>query len=139
MVIIILLILFVPISRGTYKNTGVKFSDSDYPFQSHERSYITLQGMSEVRFMAGEKTQEFKFLNVESNKCIMNVVFTMPNGEILFRADNIKPSFGLKQVVLNHTLEVGTYENCEIEIECFSVTNKSRINGAVMNVTLFVD
>lgn len=138
-VIVLITVFFIPFVHGAQKNTGVKFDNSSQSPKAYKQSYITLQGMSEVKFKAGTKIQEFEFLNVESNKCTMDIVFTMPDGEVLFEAHDIKPSFGLKEVTLNRTLEAGTYEDCNIEVECFSIGNKSRINGAIMNVTLFVE
>ena len=118
-------------------SSGVRFSNSKTAAMA-ETSYITIQGFSELHFSANEITQDFKFQNPKDNDCYMNIIFCLPDGEVLFFIGNIHPSYGIEQVELNRELDAGTYENCKLYIKCFSFADNRELNGATMTINLYV-
>lgn len=81
-------------------SSGVRYTDSIIATKA-ETSYITIQGFSELHFSANEITQDFKFQNPNDNDCYMNIIFCLPDGEVLFFIGNIQPSYGIEQVEFN--------------------------------------
>ena len=118
-------------------SSGVRYTDSKIATKA-ETSYITIQGFSELHFSANEITQDFKFQNPNDNDCYMNIIFCLPDGEVLFFIGNIQPSYGIEQVELNRVLDAGTYENCKLYIKCFSFADNRELNGATMAINLYV-
>lgn len=99
---------------------------------------IMIFGFSELHMVSGKKTQEFAFYNKNSNNCYMNIELLLPDGEQLFEIKRIEPGYGIQQVQLNKVLENNDYLGCRFIIKCFSMENETELNGATMNVNLYV-
>jgi len=99
---------------------------------------ITIQGFSEFHAKSDEVTQEFTFCNPKDNNCYMDIEFLLPDGTKLFEVKRIEPRYVIKKVEFLKTLKNGIYENCTFNINCYSMNDDSKLNGAAMNVTLYV-
>lgn len=136
LIIIIALLTFTcsTLSKKPTKS-GVLINTKTEKFESH---YVTLNGFSEINFKSGETIQDFNFVNPAKNRCYMNIRLVTPDSKTLFEVKRIEPGYSISEVQLNRTLNVGEYSGCKFVIDCFSIQDGAQLNGATMNIILYV-
>ena len=68
----------------------------------------------------------------------MNIRLVTPDSKTLFEVKRIEPGYSISEVQLNRTLNVGEYSGCKFVIDCFSIQDGAQLNGATMNIILYV-
>ena len=99
---------------------------------------ISIHGFSEVHMKSGELELTFDFYNPKTNDCYMDIELLLPDGKSLFEIKRIEPGYGIKEIQLKDVLENGDYLNCQFLIKCYSMADGSQLNGAAMNVNLYM-
>lgn len=122
-------------SKGTNKS-GVLLTNEGR--ENIQLKPITIQGFSEFHAKSDEVTQDFTFCNPKDNNCYMDIEFLLPDGTKLFEVKRIEPRYVIKKVEFLKTMKDGIYENCTFNINCYSMNDDTKLNGATMNVTLYV-
>lgn len=136
-VIILAFIMFTCICLFEKTNkSGVLLESGDA--QKVLNQYVLVKGYSELYFNSDEEIQEFDFSNPKTNDCYMNISFSMPDGQLLFKVERIEPGYGIKEVQLNKVLKNGNYLGCKFVVDCYSMQDDSQLNGATMSIDLYV-
>lgn len=135
-IIIVLLFALSSVNSKNINKSGILLTDEGR--ENIQLKPITIQGFSEFHAKSDEVTQEFTFCNPKDNNCYMDIEFLLPDGTKLFEVKRIEPRYVIKKVEFLKTLKNGIYENCTFNINCYSMNDDSKLNGAAMNVTLYV-
>lgn len=102
-----------------------------------EDGKILLPGYERMVMSANTKEQELNVGNPSDNDCYFVIVLKLADGTELFTSDYLKPGEGLKQVTINQELKTGEYQ-AVIEYRCYSMEDKSTLNGGSCEFTLIV-
>ena len=135
-IIIVLLFALVSTNSKSVNKSGVLLTNEGR--ENIQLKPITIQGFSEFHAKSDEVTQDFTFCNPKDNNCYMDIEFHLPDGTKLFEVKRIEPRYVIKKVEFLKTMKDGIYENCTFNINCYSMNDNRKLNGATMNVTLYV-
>lgn len=98
---------------------------------------IDIPGFDKITFKADSEKQNILFYNPDKNNCYFQISIIMEDGSVLWKSDLIKPSEKIESIELNRKLETGSF-SATIKYDCFSIKDKSSLNGAEVKVTIDV-
>ena len=116
-----------------------------------ENPNIAIPGYESLTFTAGKKKQSVDFYNPDENTCYFRISLVLKgetdtaNGEegnageetVLWTSDFIEPGEHVKSIKLSKELENGEY-TATLKYECFSLKDKTPLNGSNIELTLNV-
>lgn len=102
-----------------------------------EAGKILLPGYSSMEMKAGTVEQTVSIGNPSKNNCYFVIVLKLEDGTELFTSDYLKPGEGLNDITLKQTLEPGE-KTAVIEYQCYSLEDKSPLNGGSSEFELIV-
>ena len=139
---IMLVIIFVLVGYWHFNepldSNGVKWNGKQKIKVEKEVNYISIPGFNQLSFKRHTKTQKVNLYNPSENSCTMSMAMVLPDGTVLWAADNIQPGNGFYEIELNTELDSGTYNDCILNIRCYD-KNGTELNGGKMSFTLFVN
>lgn len=101
-------------------------------------SGITLPGYTSITFPAGARRVEVILPNPTNNPCYFRYTLTLKEtGEQIYQSGLIPPGMAVTEIKLSHALKRGDY-TLHIEIETFSLTDRTPMNGGTQDVPLSV-
>ena len=112
---------------------------------------IAIPGYESLEFTAGKEKQSVDFYNPDENTCFFRISLVVKdetdtaNGEegnageetVLWTSDMIESGEHVKSIKLDKELESGEYAAI-LKYECFSLKDKTPLNGADIKLTLDV-
>ena len=98
---------------------------------------IQIPGYQEMVFKADEKEQSVNIGNPEGNNCYFKITLKVQDGDKLFTSGYLQPGEGFEKVELDKTLKAGEYTGI-IQYQCYSLEDKSVLNGASSEFQLIV-
>lgn len=87
---------------------------------------------------AGDIIQEISLHNPAENPCYFVITIALPDGTGIYRSGMIEPGQKTSEIKLAQPLEAGTYKEAILQYSCYSVKDKTPMNGADMKFTLEV-
>ena len=113
---------------------------------------ISIPGYESLEFKAGKEKQSVDFYNPDENTCFFRISLVVKdetdtaNGEegnageetVLWTSDFIEPGEHVKSIKLSKELESGEYAAI-LKYECFSLKDKTPLNGSNVELTLNVN
>ncbi len=144
-VVAVCILVGVGVAVGSLLGQGQ--SDVDKNAEEHEwippsgsanADGITLPGYSSIVLPAGEKTVQMVLPNPSDNPCYFRFTMTLKDtGEVLYTSGLIPPGMAVKQIKLSRALQKGDY-TLQIQVETFSLEERTPMNGGVQEVSLSV-
>ena len=102
-----------------------------------EEKGILIPGYTSMVMKANTKEQTVSIGNPADNDCIFVIVLKLEDGTKLFESQELKPGEGLENITLDQELEAGEYQ-AVIEYKCYSLEDKSPLNGGSAEFKLYV-
>lgn len=100
---------------------------------------ILITGFEKMRLTAGTYSQECDLLyNSAANDCSIIFSLYLPDGEVFFVSDPVKPGERVEHMEIDRRLEAGTYEGCRMLCDCYDSETETTLNGAEATFTLEV-
>ena len=113
---------------------------------------IAIPGYESLEFKAGKEKQSVDFYNPDENTCFFRISLVIKdetdtaNGEegnageetVLWTSDMIEPGEHVKSIKFDKELECGEYAAI-LKYECFSLKDKTPLNGSNVELTLNVN
>ena len=117
-----------------------------------ENSNISIPGYESLEFKAGKTKQSVDFYNPDDNTCFFRISLVIKYGAdtangkegnvgeetVLWTSEMIEPGEHVKSIKLNKELESGEYAAI-LKYECFSLKDKTPLNGSNVELTLNVN
>ncbi len=97
---------------------------------------IDIPGYESLSFKAGSLSQKVNLKNPQTNDCYF-VLSLIINSETLWTSDYIEPGEAVKKLTLTRALEKGEYD-AVLHYDCFTLNDKTPLNGAEINLKLNV-
>ncbi len=102
-----------------------------------DSSNINIPGYEALDFKAGETKQDSRFHNPAENACYFRLTLTL-DGETLWQSDYIAPGEKVGEITLSRALDKGEYQ-AKLNYECFTLQDKSPLNGAEIDLAINVN
>ena len=101
-----------------------------------ENGKITIPGISGLNFAANTINQSVNFYNPKSNNCYFQISICLSDDTMIYQSDLIKPNETIKDIQLNQELQRGLYKHCYLVYDCFSLNDKSPLNGSRITIEI---
>lgn len=75
--------------------------------------------------------------NPADNNCYFVIILRLEDGTKLYESEYLKPGEGLNEITMEQELESGEYQAI-IEYKCYSLEDKSSLNGGSAQFNLIV-
>ena len=98
---------------------------------------IDIPGFEKLSFKAGLKKQSVNFFNPKENSCYFQMTLLTEDGNILWKSEVIEPGESINELQLNKELGQGSFPAI-LRYDCFSLEDKSALNGAEVKITIDV-
>lgn len=100
---------------------------------------IDIPGFDAMNLQAGTTKQKVNLYNPPQNTCYFKISIFLNDGTKLWQSKLIEPGKAVYNITLNRALSTGTYENCTLKYECFSMDKEqSPLNGSEIAFTMNV-
>ncbi|MBQ2934095.1 MAG: hypothetical protein IJE02_05755 [Clostridia bacterium] len=141
-VIIVIVILSLRGCNGTTPNDNNNSSDttSDKVLDftpAEERKSIQIPAVTGIYMRAGQLNQTVDFYNPKENNCYFVISLYLSDDTLIYKSDMIAPAEYIKEITLLQELKRGIYRNCRLVYNCYSLDNKTQLNGS--NVVLEIN
>ena len=141
-VIIVIVILSLRGCNGTTpknnNNSSNTASDKVLDFTpAPENKSIQIPAITGIYMRAGELKQTVDFYNPQENNCYFVISLYLSDDTLIYKSDMIAPAEHIKEITLLQELKRGIYRNCRLVYNCYSLDNKTQLNGS--NVVLEIN
>ena len=140
-VIIVIVILSLRGCNGTTpkdNNSSNTASDKVLDFTpAPENKSIQIPAVTGIYMRAGELKQTVDFYNPQENNCYFVISLYLSDDTLIYKSDMIAPAEHIKEITLLQELKRGIYRNCRLVYNCYSLDNKTQLNGS--NVVLEIN
>lgn len=117
---------------------GVEYAeDKDYS-DVEDKDNISIPGYDTFTFEAGKKEQEVTLFNPEENTCYFKMSLILEDGTVIWTSDLLEPGKAFQKIVLDKALDKGAYKDVLLKYDCFSLKDRSQLNGAEIKVDIEV-
>lgn len=120
----------------TADTTTTESKSLDFTPYNNTEDTITIPGIDGFNLKAGQLQQQVDFYNPQKNKCYFKISLYLSDGTMIWQSDYIAPSEKISEINLNKKLHKGLYKNCQLVYECFSLNNKSPLNGGSVKLEI---
>lgn len=92
-----------------------------------------------MNLKAGTTEQSVNLYNPEQNSCYFKMSILLSDRTVLWESGLVEPGKAIYNLTLNQIPSAGTYENCILKYECFSMDeDQTPLNGSEIEFTLNV-
>lgn len=102
-----------------------------------ENKSIQIPAVTGIYMRAGELKQTVDFYNPKENNCYFVISLYLSDDTLIYKSDMIAPAEQIKEITLLQELKRGIYRNCRLVYNCYSLDNKTQLNGS--NVVLEIN
>lgn len=100
---------------------------------------IAIPGYEGLTLKANSFEQDVALGNPSQNCCYFVITLYLKDGTKLWQSDYIAPGKNSEPIKLNHTLDVGVYSDAVLKYSCYSLENKSLLNGTETKLSLWIN
>lgn len=105
-------------------------------YEEYKNQSISIPGTSGIALAANTITQTVDFYNPQENQCYFVISLYLSDGTMIYKSDYIEPGERITDIELLQTLKQGIYKNCTLNYDCFTLANKSRLNGSTIKLEI---
>lgn len=141
-VMVLIVILSLKGCNGTTpkdnNNSSDTTSDKVLDFTpAEERKSIQIPAVTGIYMRSGQLNQTVDFYNPKENNCYFVISLYLSDDTLIYKSDMIAPAEHIKEITLLQELKRGIYRNCLLVYNCYSLDNKTQLNGS--NVVLEIN
>lgn len=104
---------------------------------ANEQEKITIPAVTGLNMVSGQLNQNVDFYNPNTN-CVFQLSLYLSDDTLLYQSDFLNPSECISEIELSQELKRGTYKNCRLVFDCFTLTEtKEPLNSGtvIMEIT----
>ena len=141
-IVVLIVLLFLKSCGGDTpnkdNNSSNITSDKVLDFTPAENSKsIQIPAVTGIYMRAGELKQKVNFYNPKENNCYFVISLYLSDDTLIYKSDMLAPAESIKEITLLQELKRGIYRNCRLVYNCYSLDNKTQLNGS--NVVLEIN
>lgn len=145
LIVIILVLLLVlkfcgkpttPPSGDTSQNTSTTKPLDFIPAVDAPSSSITIPAVTGINLKSGQLQQKVDFHNPKENQCYFVISIYLSDDTLIYKSDYLAPAETITEINLLQTLQKGTYKNCRIVYNCYTLENKATLNSGNVKIEI---
>lgn len=143
-VIVVLLIMLLLLFKScgntpplSNDDTETKQEEKTLDFiPASEKGKINIPGYEGIYLMPGQLNQKVSFYNPDTNNCYFVISLYLSDDTLIYESDYIAPGEKITDITLLKSLQQGLYNNCHLRYRCFTLTDKTEINGSTQTIKI---
>lgn len=139
LVLFVLLLLFLLKSCKNAENAPSEETTSTQKtldFEPYSDKRIEIPGFQGISLTSGQLNQKVNFYNPQNNNCYFIISIYLSDDTKIFESDYIAPGETIEDIMLLQPLQKGLYKNCLLQYRCFSLSDKTELNGSMQTITI---
>lgn len=129
------------------ESVPVDIDDSADDYTGNKETYtgkkntdtIDIPGFDVMNLKADTKEQSVNLYNPGQNTCYFKMSIYMNDGTKIWESKYVEPNKAIYKITLDKALAAGTYENCILKYECFTMDDSlTPLNGSEIKFTMKV-
>ncbi len=101
-----------------------------------EKGQINIPGYTGIYLTPGQLNQKVSFYNPDSNNCYFVMSLYLSDDTLIWESDYIEPGETIEDITLLQSLDRGLYKNCVLCYRCFSLSDKTELNGTTQRIEI---
>lgn len=99
-------------------------------------SSITIPAVTGINLKSGQLQQTVDFYNPKENQCYFVISIFLSDDTLIYKSDYLAPAETLTEITLLQTLQKGTYRNCRIVYNCYTLDSKATLNSGNVKIEI---
>ncbi len=124
-----------PPSDTSQPTSTDKYLDFE-PAADNTANSITIPGVTGLNLKAGQLQQKVDFSNPEKNNCYFVISIYLSDDTLIYKSDYLKPAETITEIMLLQTLQKGTYRNCRMVYNCYTLDDKTALNSGTVKIEI---
>lgn len=118
-------------------NTETKQTEKTLDFiPASEKGKINIPGYEGIYLTPGQLNQKVNFYNPDTNNCYFVISLCLSDDTLIWESDFIAPGEKITDITLLKELQRGLYNNCLLRYRCFSLSDKTELNGSTQTIKI---
>ena len=142
-VIILVLLLFKccshrepPPSDSTSTTTSEPEKTLDFVPAGDSSDSINIPAVTGLNLKSGQLQQKVDFYNPKENQCYFIISIYLSDDTLIYKSDYLAPTETITEINLLQTLQRGTYKNCRIVYNCYTLDSKAPLNSGNVKIEI---
>lgn len=93
---------------------------------------ITIPGVTGLSMKSDQLQQKVDFFNPEENNCYFVISIYLSDDTLIYKSDYLAPAESITKITLLQTLQKGTYKNCRMVYNCYTLDGKAALNSGTV-------
>lgn len=97
---------------------------------------ITIPGVTGLNLKSGQLQQKVDFYNPKENQYYFIISIYLSDDTLIYKSDYLAPAETITEINLLQTLQKGTYKNCRIVYNCYTLDSKATLNSGNVKIEI---
>lgn len=97
---------------------------------------ITIPAVTGINLKSGQLQQNVDFYNPKDNQCYFVISIYLSDDTLIYKSDYLAPAETITEITLLQTLKKGTYKNCRIVYNCYTLDSKATLNSGDVKIEI---
>ena len=125
-----------PPSGDTSQTTSTTKPLDFVPAVDAPQNSITIPAVSGLNLKSGQLQQKVDFYNPKENQCYFVISIYLSDDTLIYKSDYIAPAETITEITLLQTLQKGTYRNCRMVYNCYTLDSKATLNSGDVKIEI---
>ena len=139
-IILILLLLLRSCQSGKpppkVNDTTTESKTLDFVPNNETSQSIIIPGVNGINLKSNQLEQKVDFYNPDKNNCYFRITLYLSDDTLIWQSNLIEPSKHIIEIKLNQALQRGLYRNCRLVYDCYTLDEKSPLNGGQVKLEI---
>lgn len=145
LIVIVLVLLLVlkscgkpatPPSGDTSQTTSTTKPLDFIPAVDAPSDSITIPAVTGINLKSGQLQQKVEFYNPKENQCYFVISIYLSDDTLIYESNYLAPAETITEINLLQTLKKGTYKNCRIVYNCYTLDSKAALNSGDVKIEI---
>lgn len=97
---------------------------------------ITIPAVTGINLRSGQLQQKVDFYNPKENQCYFVISIYLSDDTLIYKSDFLAPTDTITEINLLQTLQKGTYKNCRMVYNCYTLDSKATLNSGDVKIEI---
>lgn len=125
-----------PPSGDTSQTTSTTKPLDFVPAVDAPQNSITIPAVSGLNLKSGQLQQKVDFYNPKENQCYFVISIYLSDDTLIYKSDYLAPAETITEITLLQTLQKGTYRNCRMVYNCYTLDSKATLNSGDVKIEI---
>lgn len=123
-------------SEDTSQTTSTDKTLDFIPAVDAPSNSITIPAVTGINLKSGQLQQKVDFYNPKENNCYFVISIYLSDDTLIYKSDFLAPTETITEINLLQTLQKGTYQNCRIVYNCYTLDSKATLNSGDVKIEI---